>query len=88
MDEAGVPGLHASFWHGLWAPKGTPKDIIAKLDAAVIETLADPAVQQRLKDIGQEPWPATNRRRGARPATENEIAVWWPVIKAHNIKGE
>ena len=54
MDEAGVPGLHASFWHGLWAPKGTPKDIIAKLNAAMVETLADPAVQQRFKDIGQE----------------------------------
>ena len=50
-------GIYASFWHGLWAPKGTPKEIIAKLDAAVIETLADPAVQQRFKDIGQETWP-------------------------------
>jgi tripartite-type tricarboxylate transporter receptor subunit TctC len=89
MDEAGVPGLHASFWHGLWAPKGTPKDVIAKLDAAVIETLADPAVQQRLKDIGQEPWPRDKQTPEALAEQQkNEIAVWWPVIKAHNIKGE
>jgi tripartite-type tricarboxylate transporter receptor subunit TctC len=89
MDEAGVPGLHASFWHGLWAPKGTPKDIIAKLDAAVIETLADPAVQQRLKDIGQEPWPRDKQTPEALAQQQkNEIAVWWPVIKANNIKGE
>src|SRR6202035_1977528 len=47
IDESGLPGLYASFWHGLWAPKGTPKDVIAKLDAAVVEALADPAVQQR-----------------------------------------
>jgi tripartite-type tricarboxylate transporter receptor subunit TctC len=47
-----VPGLHASFWHGLWAPKGTPKDVIASLHAAVVETLADPLVRQRLADLG------------------------------------
>src|SRR6516165_2465379 len=56
-DEVGVPGLYASFWHGLWAPKGTPKNVIAKLDAAVVETLADPAVHQRFIELGQEPWP-------------------------------
>jgi len=89
MDEAGVPGIHASFWHGLWAPKGTPKEIIAKLDAAVIETLADPAVQQRLKDIGQEPWPRDKQTPEALAAQQKaEIAVWWPIIKANNIKGE
>src|SRR6266567_1545873 len=57
IDEAGMPGLHASFWHGFWAPKSTPKDIIAKLHAAVVETLADPAVRRRLIDVGQEIWP-------------------------------
>jgi len=89
MDEAGVPGLHASFWHGLWAPKGTPKDIIAKLDAAVIETLADPAVQQRLKDIGQEPWPRDKQTPEALAAQQKaEIELWWPIIKANNIKSE
>jgi tripartite-type tricarboxylate transporter receptor subunit TctC len=89
MDEAGVPGLYASFWHGLWAPKGTPKDIIARLDAAIIESLADPLVQQRLKDIGQEPWPRDKQTPEALAAQQkSEIEVWWPVIKANNIKGE
>jgi tripartite-type tricarboxylate transporter receptor subunit TctC len=89
MDEAGVPGLHASFWHGLWAPKGTPKEIIAKLNAAIVESLADPVVQQRLKDIGQEPWPRDKQTPQALTARQkSEIEVWWPVIKANNIKSE
>src|SRR4029077_13798980 len=54
IDEEGVPGLYASFWHGLWAPKGTPKDVIAKLDAAVVETLAEHTVRQRLTEFGHE----------------------------------
>src|SRR5258708_5396799 len=53
IDEAGVPGLHASFWHGLWAPKGTPKDVIATLHGALVEALADPSVRRRLADVGQ-----------------------------------
>jgi len=89
MDEAGVPGLHGSFWHGLWAPKGTPKEIVAKLNAAVVETLADPAVKQRLKDIGQEPWPRDKQTPQALAEQQNnEIAVWWPVIKANNIRAQ
>jgi len=89
MDEAGVPGLHASFWHGLWAPKGTPKEIIARLNAAIVESLADPTVQQRLKDIGQEPWPRDKQTPEALASQQKaEIEVWWPVIKANNIKGE
>ena len=89
MDEAGVQGLHASFWHGLWAPKGTPKEIVAKLDAAIVESLADTAVQQRLKDIGQQPWPREKQTPAALAAQQQaEIAVWWPIIKANNIKGE
>ena len=46
VDEAGAPGLHFPFWHGLWAPKGTPKDIVAKVNAAVVEAFADPAVRK------------------------------------------
>jgi tripartite-type tricarboxylate transporter receptor subunit TctC len=89
MDEAGVPGIHASFWHGLWAPKGTPKEIIARLDAAVVETLADPAVKQRLKDIGQDIWPRDKQTPQALAAQQkSEIEVWWPIIKANNIKAE
>ena len=53
VDEAGVPGLYGSYWHGMWLPKGTPKDIVAKLNAAVMVALADPMVQQRFRDSGQ-----------------------------------
>jgi tripartite-type tricarboxylate transporter receptor subunit TctC len=89
MDEAGVPGLRASFWHGLWAPKGTPKEIVARLDAAIVETLADPAVVQRLMDIGQDIWPRDKQTPEALAAQQKaEIEVWWPIIKANNIKGE
>ena len=52
MDEAGVPGIHASFWHGLWAPKGTPKDVVAKLNAAAVKALADPVVKKRVASLG------------------------------------
>ena len=87
MAEAGVTGLHASFWHGLWAPKGTPADIIAKLNAAIVEALADPAVKQRFKDIGQEIWPREQQNPAALAAQQKaEIERWWPIIKAANIK--
>ena len=54
VDEAGVPGLHISVWHGLWAPKGTPREIIARLNAAAVDALADATVRKRLADLGQE----------------------------------
>src|SRR5437667_3463616 len=57
IDEAGVPGLHASFWHGLWAPKNTPKAVLATIHAAAVESWADPSVPWRLTDLGQGPWP-------------------------------
>ena len=63
--EAGLPGFHISVWHALWAPKGTPKSIIAKLNAAVVETLADPAVRTRLVDIGQEIPPREQQTAGS-----------------------
>ncbi len=89
IDEAGMPGLHASFWHGFWAPKGTPKDIIAKLNAAVVETLADPAVQKRMTDIGQGAWPRDKQTpEGLAAQQKAEIEKWWPIIKAANIKAE
>ena len=89
IDEAGVPGLHASLWHGLWVPKGTPKDVIAKLHAAIVDTLADPAVRQRLTDVGQEIWPRDKQTPEALAAQQRaEIEKWWPIIKAANIKAE
>jgi tripartite-type tricarboxylate transporter receptor subunit TctC len=89
MDEAGVPGFYSSFWHGLWVPKGTPKDITAKLHGAVIEALADPALAKRFGDIGQEIWPRALQTPEALTALQkSEIERWWPIIKAANIKGE
>jgi tripartite-type tricarboxylate transporter receptor subunit TctC len=87
MEEAGVPGLYASFWHGLWAPKGTPTDIIGKLNSAVRAALADPAVQQRFADQGQEIPPRERQTPEALGAQQQaEIEKWWPMIKAAGIK--
>jgi tripartite-type tricarboxylate transporter receptor subunit TctC len=87
--EAGVPGLDISVWYGLWAPKGTPKEIVTQLNLAAVEALADPAVRQRLGDLGLE-IPAreiqTPEALGAHQKAE--IAKWWPIIKAAGIKGE
>jgi tripartite-type tricarboxylate transporter receptor subunit TctC len=89
VDEAGVPGLYGSFWHGMWAPKGTPKDVIAKLNAAVVAALADPLVQQRFKDAGQSIWPREQQTPEALAAFQKaEIEKWWPIIRAAGIKVE
>jgi len=89
IDEAGVPGLYASFWHGLWAPKGTPKDVIAKLQGAAVEALADPVVRQRFTEIGQEAWPRDKQSpEGLAAQQKAEIDKWWPIIKAANIRAE
>jgi tripartite-type tricarboxylate transporter receptor subunit TctC len=87
LDEAGVPGIYASFWHGLWAPKGTPGDVIGKLNAAIVETLADATVMQRFKDLGQEIWPREGQSPAALAAHQKaEVERWWPVVKAAGIK--
>ena len=89
VDEAGVPGLHIAIWHAIWVPRGTPKDIVAKLNAAVRESLADPTVRKRLTELGQD-IPAVDRQTPEVLAAYHkaEIEKWWPVIKAANIKGE
>jgi tripartite-type tricarboxylate transporter receptor subunit TctC len=89
VDEAGVPGLHISIWHALWLPKGTPPDIVGKLNAAVVETLADAGVRQRLAELGQD-IPAREQQTPQALLAHHkaEIEKWWPVIKAANIKGE
>jgi tripartite-type tricarboxylate transporter receptor subunit TctC len=89
VDEAGVPGLYIAPWHALWAPRGTAKAVIAKLNAATAEVLADPAVRKRLADIGQQILPSEQRTPEALAAFhEAEIEKWWPIIKASGIKAE
>jgi len=89
FDEAGVPGLHVSIWYGLWAPRGTPRDIVARLNAAVREALADPAVRQRLSDLGQVIPPREQQTpEGLAAHHKAEIEKWWPMIKAAGIKIE
>jgi len=89
VDEAGLPGFHISNWRGLWAPKGTPRDVITKLNAAARSALGDPTVRKRLGDLGQELFPPdqlTPEALGTLQAAE--IAKWWPIIKAANIKAQ
>lgn len=87
LDELGVPNIHATFWHGIWVPKRTPPEAIAKLDAAIVEALADPAVQQRFRDLGQEVWPKEEQNPSALAAKQQaEIARWAPIVKEAGIK--
>jgi len=89
VDEAGLPGLYGSLWHGLWAPKGTPHDVISKINSAVMQALADPTVKQRLADVGQDVVPVEQQSPEALAAYQKaEIEKWWPIAKAANLKGE
>jgi tripartite-type tricarboxylate transporter receptor subunit TctC len=89
VDEAGLPGFYVSFWQGLWVPKRTPAAVIAKLNAAVVEGLADPGARARLADLGQEIFPRDQQTPEALAALQKaEIAKWWPIIKEAGIKAE
>jgi tripartite-type tricarboxylate transporter receptor subunit TctC len=89
VDEAGLPGFYFSFWHAIWVPKNTPKPIIAKLNAAVVNALADPAVRKRLTDIAQDIYPPEQLTPEALGAFHRaEAEKWWPIIKAAGIKAE
>ncbi len=89
VDEAGLPGLYIAVWHGLWAPKGTPKEVTARLSAAIQESLADPQVREKFFALGQDiPEPAQQAAQALRAHHEAEIKLWWPLIKAANIKIE
>jgi tripartite-type tricarboxylate transporter receptor subunit TctC len=89
LDEAGLPGFDISQWHGLWLPKGTLKNIIAKINAAVMEAVADPKVQARLADLGQEIFPRDRQTpEGLGAFQKAEIEKWWPIIKEAGIKAE
>ena len=88
-DEAGLPGFRFYFWHALWVPKGTPKEVIAKLNGALVKTLNDPVVRKRLLDIGQELYPPEMSTPEALGKFQKaEIDKWWPIIKAAGIKAQ
>ncbi len=86
-DEAGLPGFYFTFWHGFWVPKGTPKDIVAKLNQALVQALADPDTRERLGKIAQEIFPPDQLTPAALGAYHKaEIDKWWPIIKEAGIK--
>jgi tripartite-type tricarboxylate transporter receptor subunit TctC len=88
-DEAGLPGFYFSFWHALWAPKGTPKPIVDKLNAALKTALANPATRKKLIDLAQEIFPPEEQSPEAlRKFQQAEIDKWWPIIKEAGIKAQ
>ena len=88
-DEAGLPGYYFSFWHALWAPKGTPKPIIAKLNDALRKALADPTTHKRLVDLSQDIFPPDQQSPEAlQKFQQTEMDNWWPIIKAAGIKAQ
>ncbi|MBK8324306.1 MAG: tripartite tricarboxylate transporter substrate binding protein BugD [Betaproteobacteria bacterium] len=87
VDEAGLPGLHIAIWYGLWVPRGTPADVIARLNAAVVSALADGPTRDKLAALGMEIVPRERQSPEALGAHQKaEIEKWWPIIKAAGIK--
>ena len=88
-DEAGLPGFHMTLWSGLWVPKNTPKDVVAKLNAAAVDALNDPAVRKKFENLGLQMPPGDRLSPEALGAWQKaEIAKWWPMIKAADVKAE
>jgi tripartite-type tricarboxylate transporter receptor subunit TctC len=86
-DEAGLPGFHMTLWSGMWVPKGTPKDIIARINTSAVDALNDPAVRKQLENLGLQMPPGDQLSPEALGAWQKaEIAKWWPMIKAANVK--
>ncbi len=89
VGEMGLPALSFSAWQGLFAPTGTPKDIIGKLNAAAVEALADPALRSRLVDLGLDIFPRDRQTPKALGAlVKADAEKWWPLVKEFNIKVE
>lgn len=88
-DEAGLPGFHMTLWSGMWVPKGTPKEIVAKLNASAVAALSDPGVRKQLENLGLRMPPQDQMSPAALGTWQQaEIAKWWPMIKAANVKVE
>jgi tripartite-type tricarboxylate transporter receptor subunit TctC len=86
-DEAGLPGFHMTLWSGLWVPKGTPKEIVARLNAAAVDALNDPAARKQLESLGLQMPPQDQLAPQALGDWQKaEIAKWWPIIKAADVK--
>jgi tripartite-type tricarboxylate transporter receptor subunit TctC len=86
VDEAGLPGFHMTLWSGLWVPKGTPKEIVAKLNAAALDALKDEATRKQLENLGLQMPPADKSTPEALGEWQKaEIAKWWPIIKAAHV---
>ena len=87
VDEAGLPNFHMTLWSGLWVPKGTPREIVEKLNKATLDALADPQVRKQLENLGLQMPPADKSTPEALGDWQKaEIAKWWPLIKAANVK--
>jgi tripartite-type tricarboxylate transporter receptor subunit TctC len=85
----GEPGLYIAYWHGIWVPKNTPNEIIARLNGAIVMALADPALRQRLLELGQEIPPLEKQSPAAlRSHQEAEIQKWWPLVNSANVRTE
>ena len=88
-DEAGLPGLYTAVWHGIRAPRAVPQDVLMKLNAAIVDTLADATIRARFADLGQEIPPRAEQTPQALGAYQKaEIDKWWPLMKAAGIKSE
>ena len=86
-DEAGLSGFHMTLWSGLWVPKGTPRQIVARLNAAAVDALNDPRVRKQLETLGLQLPPADQLTSEALGIWQKaEIARWWPIIKAAHVK--
>ncbi|APV52554.1 hypothetical protein BWI17_19925 [Betaproteobacteria bacterium GR16-43] len=86
MEEAGLKGFEVGIWHGIWAPKGTPKAVIDKLTAALQAALKDPSIIAKFAELGTEPVPQPRATPAALDAhLKSEIAKWAPIIKKAGI---
>jgi len=86
VDEAGLPGFYVESWHAIWAPKGTPKQVVDKLAVAIADVLDDSTVRDRLTAVGQVIFTSDQRNSAALASYQKaEAEKWWPIIKSANI---